>query len=496
MAIPAAQIVSISPRVLQAGGTDLVLNGLFLTENSLIPSTSLALSFPSASAVGAYFGTNSDEYGVAAVYFKGYDNSFKKPQSLVFARRVDADVAAYLMGGKVTATLAELQAITAGTLTVTIDGTEYDATSIDLSSATSFSDVATAINTALLAESSTATIAYSSVTGGFILTSGTQGDTSTMTFAEDSTLAASLNLTDGSGAVLSQGMAVMSVAENMEAIRAVTENWASFTTVYTALATEHLALSEWANAQGVEYLYVAWSTDLNLVSQSDSTSIAVQFDAADAGATTLVYGGKSYGAFICGAIASIDWNRINGTVTLAFKKQTGLAATVNDGADAQILLSKNCNFYGNYATRNDQFVWLYDGSIFGQYNYIDPFVNAVWFNNAIQVSIMNGLGMAQRVPYNEDGYTMIRSWIQDAINRAIRNGVINRGMILSESQKAQVISEAGLDITPELQTDGYYLQVLDPGAQVRTDRESPSISLWYCYAGSVQKIELASTLII
>jgi hypothetical protein len=47
-----------------------------------------------------------------------------------------------------------------------------------------------------------------------------------------------------------------------------------------------------------------------------------------------------------------------------------------------------------------------------------------------------------------------------------------------------------------LQNDGYYLQILDPGAQIRTNRESPSISLWYCYAGSVQRIEMASTMII
>lgn len=495
MAIPAAQIVSISPRVLQAGGTDLVLNGLFLTDNSLIPSTSLAMSFPSATAVGEYFGTSSPEYAAASVYFRGYDNSFKKPQALMLARRVDSDAAAYIMGGKYTGTLADLQSITAGTLTVDIDGTEVELSSVDLSAATSLSAVAASVSTALTSEGSTASMTYNSTTGGFILTSGTQGETSSVAYPTG-TLATSLNLTEDTGAVLSQGMAVMSVADNLQAIRNVTENWATFTALYTASDDEHLALAAWADAQGVEYLYVAWSTDLQLVSQSDTTSIAIQLAEANSGATTLVYGGVSYAAFICGAVASIDWNRINGTITLAFKSQSGLAATCENGTDAQTLLAKNCNLYGNYATRNDQFIWLYDGSMFGQYNYIDPFVNAVWFNNAIQVSIMNGLGNASRVPYNEDGYTMIRAWIQDPINRAVRNGVINQGMVLSESQKAQVISEAGLDITPALETDGYYLQVLDPGAQARTDRESPSISLWYCYAGSVQKITLASTLII
>lgn len=495
MAIPAAQIVSIAPRVLQAGGTDLVLNGLFLTANSQIPSTSLAVVFPSADAVGEYFGVDSSEYSAAAVYFRGYDNSFKKPRSVVFGRRVNSDAPAYVRGAEFTGTLSELQAVTDGTLTATIDGAEVSLSSLDFSSATSFSAVAEVINTALTAASSTATMAYNGTIGSFTLTSGTSGENSAIIYP-DGSVASLLNMNEASGAVISQGMATMSVAENLAAIRSATENWATVTTLYPAGDSDTLDLAAWADSMGVEYLYVAWSTDNQLIAQSDSTSIAIQLSAANAGATTLVYGGVAYAAFILGAIASIDWERLNGTITLAFKSQSGLAATVENGTDAQTLLAKTVNFYGNYATRNDSFVWLYDGSMFGDYNYIDPFVNAIWFNNAIQVSIMTGLGMASRVPYNEDGYTMIRAWIQDPINRAVRNGVINQGMKLSEAQKAQVISEAGLDITPALETDGYYLQVVDPGAQVRTNRESPSLSLWYTYAGACHRISLASTLII
>ena len=149
-----------------------------------------------------------------------------------------------------------------------------------------------------------------------------------------------------------------------------------------------------------------------------------------------------------------------------------------------------------YATRNDDFVFLYNSNMFGDYNFIDPFINSIWFNNALQVAIMNGLSQSPRVPYNEDGYTLIRSWCQDPINRAQRNGVIDPGVNLSEAQKTELIREAGLDITSNLQTDGYYLQVVDGGPQVRTTRDTPSCSLWYAYAGSVHRVELASTLFI
>lgn len=499
MAIPASQIVSISPRVLQAGGTDLVLNGLFLSESDLIPSTSLALTFANAADVGSYFGTTSNEYAAAQVYFKGYDNSFKKPRTLLIGRRVDSSAAAYVRGGKFKGTIGDFNLITDGALSFTIDGSAVALSSLDFSGSgvTAYSDVASIINTALTTAGSSATVAFNGGQECFIITSGTTGDSSSITYESGTTLGLLMNLTEDTGAVISQGMDSMDVAGNMAAIREVSENWATFTNLYTPSAdAEVLALSAWASAQGVEYLYVAWSTDIQLTAQTDTTSIAVQLEESTNGATTLVYGGVNYAAFICGAVASIDWERFNGVITLAFKSQSGLSATVQNATDAVTLLGKTVNFYGNYATRNDQFIFLYNGSMFGQYNFIDPFVNAVWFNNAIQVSIMNGITMAGRVPYNEDGYTLIRAWIQDPINRALRNGVIDAGMVLSEAQKAEVIAEAGLDITDALQSEGYYLQVEDAGAQVRTNRESPSIGLWYTYAGSVQKVELASTLII
>ena len=498
MAIPAAQIVSISPRVIQAGGTDLVLNGLILTESSRIPSTSIALQFASANDVGEYFGMTSNEYNAAVIYFNGYDNSFKKPRTLVIGRRVDADAAAWLRGVAVTATLAEFQAVTAGTLDITVDGTAIALTSIDLSSATSFSDVASAITTAF---NTAATCTYDSLSNTFMITSATSGASSSITGTGSGTLESLLGFA-ADGVVMSQGMALMSVSENMAAIRQITENWACFAGIYTPLSNDEvLACSAWASGQGVQYLYVAWSDAVVMLTQSETTRLAYLLKESANGATAIVYGGWQYAAFILGAVASIDWERTNGTITLAFKSQYGLAADIDNGTDAQTLLAKNANFYGNYATRNDAFVFLYDGSMTNKglqssYNYIDPFINAIWFNNALQVAIMSGLSGASRVPYNEDGYSMIRAWCMDPINRAVKNGVINQGMTLSDAQKAQVIQEAGLDITSNLQTDGYYLQIQEASPSVRTNRESPNCGLWYTYAGSVHKIELASTLLI
>ena len=142
MAIPASRIVNVTPRLIAAGGTDLVMNGLLLTTNPLIPLTSFALTFTSADAVGDYFGMTSAEYLFAVRYFLGYDNSFKKPRSLIIAPRVLTSAPGWLRGGKNAATLAQIQAVTNGSMTITIDGTAKTLADVDLSSVTSFSAAA------------------------------------------------------------------------------------------------------------------------------------------------------------------------------------------------------------------------------------------------------------------------------------------------------------------------------------------------------------------
>lgn len=146
--IPASTIVNITPSVIAAGGSALDLIGLMLTTNTRIPIGDV-LSFPTLVAVGDYFGATTNEYNEAQVYFSGYIGGNKLPGSLLMAQYPTANVSAYLRGGDVSnLTLTQLQAI-GGVLTVTIDGTPETSSSINLSSATSFTGAAEIIATDL-----------------------------------------------------------------------------------------------------------------------------------------------------------------------------------------------------------------------------------------------------------------------------------------------------------------------------------------------------------
>ena len=82
--------------------------------------------------------------------------------------------------------------------------------------------------------------------------------------------------------------------------------------------------------------------------------------------------------------------------------------------------------------------------------------------------------------------------MQDPINQFLNFGGIRAGVVLSQSQRAQVNSAAGLDVASIIETQGYYLQILDPGAQVRGQRGTPIINFWYTDGGAVQQITVAS----
>jgi hypothetical protein len=63
---------------------------------------------------------------------------------------------------------------------------------------------------------------------------------------------------------------------------------------------------------------------------------------------------------------------------------------------------------------------------------------------------------------------------------------------LSALQIAEVNTAAGLAIDSTLFAQGYYLQILDPTAQVRGNRGTPVINYWYTDGGAVQSITMAS----
>ena len=131
------------------------------------------------------------------------------------------------------------------------------------------------------------------------------------------------------------------------------------------------------------------------------------------------------------------------------------------------------------------------------YGFYDVLIAQIWFKAKCQRACMDGFASVNRVPYNTQGFTMIRAWLADPIAAAKKVGVIDTGLRLSNAQKAQILQETRSDtVISDLENNGYWLMIESPEANVRAQRGSPTMNLLITYAGSVQKIELPITCVL
>ena len=496
MSISFNQIVKIIPSVIATGTNPLSMNAVLIDNTAATPFGSL-LEFSSQAEVADFFGTESIIYELAGNYFKGFNGCTKTPSNLFVTAYAKTPRSAWLKGRSIAGmTIAQLKAIK-GSLKITIDGVDYKTDNVDFSQVNNFTEAAAAIATQLRFGNK-ATINWDSLYSKFVINSATTGNTSTITYAEG-TAADDLGLANG---VLSQGANVDTPASCLDRIVSLTENWSTLITTFNpdSPATENTQkelFAKWMNNSNYRYLYVAWDNTTAALTKNNPQSFGSLMADKDYSGVFVVYNNANVAAFVAGMIASIDWDRPNGRITGAFKSQEGLAVTTASTTDADAILSNNTSYYGKYkGAGENEYNILYDGAISGGWMWLDTYVNQIFLNNQLQNYIMAGLVSANSVPYNDEGKTLIRAWCIPPIRQALQNGSIRTGVTLSEAQKLIINQAAGVDITTELETAGFYLQVGDATPSQRQYRQSPPINFWYTDGGSVQKISMASIAVL
>lgn len=502
-AIPASRFVSSLPSVLAASGSAISMNGIMLDQDPSIPIGTVQ-QFASQAAVGAWYGFTSPQYTLAGNYFSGFNDAGQIPSSLGFFQYNIAPVAGYMRGGSVAGlSLTQLQALS-GTISVVIDGVAHVSANINLASAASFTAAAALLQTGLQTgtPNTTATVTYDALRKAFVIKSGTTGVNSSVAFGTDASLSPQLNLTAALGAVESPGAAAQSPAGAMAAIEAATQNWASFMTTWDPDAgapggaiKQQFAL--WITEQNGQYLYAAWDTDPTPSTQAnDAASFGAQILANGYNGTVPIWetasgiGGKA--AFLLGAVASIDFTAVDGRVDFAYLTQSGLNPSVTNETVYNNLVSNGYNAYVAAATASQQFQFFQPGSMPGEWEWIDPYVNQIYFNSLMQTDLLVYRTQIKWIPYTEAGYNGIRQALQPAINQMGAFGAWAAGVQLSGAQIAEVNQQAGANIATTLQNQGWYLQITDPGPTARAARASPNITFWYTDGGNVNQLVVNS----
>lgn len=486
MSIPASQLSNVVPGVLAAGGSAVDMNGLILTDSPYMPSGKV-MPFANKDDVGAFFGADSLEKSLADIYFKGFTDCTKYPAQLLFSLWPQVATSAMLTGGSLAGVAVNDMKLYIGTFSITVDGTEVDADDMDFSAITSFSDAADVIAEAV----GTVTAVYDSTKQGFVLHSKKTGIASTITLATG-TLADSLKLSEAGGAVAGQGVDAVTPKKTMDDIVSIAPNWGTFTTTAEPDLDDKLEFSTWTNASNFGYAYVGWDTDPEAEEANANDTFGAQVKANKYEGVFPIWGSVNTAVFILAIAASLDFDRLNGRTTFAFRTQGGLVPEVDNGSVANNLLANGYNYFGVYANRKNTWNIIYNGAVSGSFAWMDSYINQIWLNGGLQQAMIDLLVAVGSIPYDTDGYTMVESACMDPIEKAKNFGAIRTGITLSESQKAQLTQAIGFDVSSSIINKGYYLQIVEATAEIRAKRASPPMTLYYADGGSIQQLTLAS----
>ena len=244
MSISISRYVSINSAVLGqsiVGVRQLILN--LFTVNPLIPPQTY-ITFTSAAEVGQYFGTNSEEYYRAVSnYFNFISKNNFSPPLIQFSRWVKGGVAGSILGYNADTTLADWQAVSNGSIGLTIGSHTNQLSGLDFTAVESLSAASfvlsgtTNTNTTVDMVSTAGVVVGMSVTGTGIPVNtivSTITPNTSITISNAATNSATENLTFG------QNFSVLEVL--LTAINAYSVGGADWTAATMSYANNNFSL--------------------------------------------------------------------------------------------------------------------------------------------------------------------------------------------------------------------------------------------------------------
>ncbi len=480
---------SISPGVISAQGTAINMQGMLVSDNTLLP-VGKVMAFSSQKDVGAWFGQDSVEYIAAGIYFTGYQNATVRPAKLLFARFVSdsGGVPGWLLSGSFKGkTIADIQTAIS-TLTLSVNGSSVTSAGISLANVTSFDDAAKAIETAI---GNKVSVSWLPVQQRFLITSNTKGANSAVSKATGDA-ADVLRLSETENAVTSIGTKQSDPSAFLDELKNSNQDWVLFTTLFAPSTSQALAFSAWVTNQNYRFGYVPFDSSSDPLVAGNDKCLAAQINADGYQNVLPVYGDYRYAMTVLSYASSLNFDATNGRVSYKFRSFNGVTPNVNNDSDADAIASNGYTFYGQYGANSVVYSYAADGAISGSFKWLDTFLCQVWINANLLGAFANVFTQNQSFPFNEEGYTALRASVIDVAVKAKNFGAIRPGITLDNSQIQQVIGMAGKDISQSLYSEGWYLYIPTQNGTNRNERKLAGAVFFYTDGSLIQSINLAS----
>lgn len=462
MSIGIQNYVAITSGVAAAAGVaSRELIGRLITENAKVP-TDAVIEFTTVADVGRFFGTSSEEYRRAQFYFGFISKTLSAPKKLSFGRFARTATVAQIYGAPPVASLVTFQAITAGTLTLTIGGQTATLTGLNFSSATSYANVATILQTAVRAAAgsqfATATVTYDAVAGAFNFAASPSQTAAAAISVDPSTgssIVSPLGWLDGLGAVYSPATPVQTLAEALDATADLTNNFGAFAFVQALSDDETVEAASWNSARNVEFIFCARVGLANYITLS-----AAVIGLSGVALTYAPIASEYPEMAPMMLLAATDYARRAAVQNYMFQS-FALSPSVTTDSLSALFDAVRVNYYGETQTAGQRIRFYQRGVLTGPATLpvdMNTYANEMWFKDAASSAILAALLSLPQIPANDDGRGMILAVLQDPINRALLNGTISVGKTLSTSQRL-FITEITDDVLAYLQVEniGYWI---------------------------------------
>jgi hypothetical protein len=440
--------------------------------------------YSTISGVTADFGTSAPEAVAATLFFE------QSPQPAIlyvgyWAQQADY---AYLYGAALS-TAGQLMSlwnpITAGSMSMTIDGTIRNLTNLNFSTASNMNGVASIIQAALPAGAKcTWVAAYNQL----LVRGAVTGVSGTITFATptgsgtDISSIAGLSAASGASAPVN-GVAAESPLTAMTAL-------VSFSTWYGSMFApvnvgditdaQYTAVANFIEAQNPSRVFGITTQSAAVLNSNITTDIASVLKSLNLNHTCVQYSSSNVYAVasLFGRAFTVDFTANNSVITLKFKVEPGIVAETINENQAASLNAKNCNIFVNY---NNGVAIIQQGVMCGGF-FFDERQGLDWLQNNIQVNLFNILYTSPtKIPQTDAGVHILTTGVEASLIAGLNNGLIAPGVWNSSAVFGQLTQGQFLN-------KGYYVYAPSVSSQseaIRAQRIAPTIQAAVKLAGAV-----------
>lgn len=517
MSLPFSKFVPISAKVQSAAFVQEKKHMLLATTNALIGTGTPFKEYSGAAALTDFakdLGKDTNDYTVAQKYFGFNSKTGNAPEKMVVARWYKTAAAPFVKGTK-PATVAELKLLSAAAFDITI-GASTTTLTVDFSSIASYADAAQRLQAAINNYTTggtaftAATVEYSTVTGGFVITGGDTGAGETIAVAEPTSgtdAREDLGLLDPE---LSAGANAETFAEFCDRIFNANTAGFSITTTETLTDTEITDAVAWLQGSvGGQTISTAARLVFNLADKATAKALQATLKELSYTGYVVCYdpNGEWVNALDCAIAASTDYQVANGSLNFNFQPAVGYTpvTTLGDVINyqqgrtnlslAQELDDLCISYVYSVGFGTQQQVLYGMGLMMGAYGTEDIQVNESALQMSLQVAIMNGFVSLNKIKLRgQDSVGFVQSLITPTLELFKTNGSIAMDGTLSSTDRNAIYQATGNDSAADaVEQNGYFVQVqplTDEDIRLRRVR----VLICYLAGGVVNQIRITDTI--